>query len=415
MNSYDIGYDTGYNKGYFHANAHQQENIIIDNVYDLDFNEGYIDGYRTGYGICRHEHNKLTVSKKNYVKRKNMIELNEKVKNPRTENIELAPSIQYTYKHVGECNNLDDLIRIGEKAKTSPIKYRYNIDMNKLINALDAIKKFNNMIGLKDIKQIIFTKIMYHLHGLHDPIVSKETNHCCITGVPGVGKTELIKHLAEIYSKIGAVTTGQIVYVKIYDLIANHIGGTAIKTKKILEKATGGVLVIDEAYSVGNSEGKNTFNEEAITLIMAWLTEAAATSICCISGYEDQIKSRLFSINPGLESRFSTTLHIVGYSAEELKDIFIKLIYDANWTFDINEINTEFFQTNLIHFPAFGRDMENLFKNSKEAHSKRLTNILDEETLLTTKKKLSIDDLKNGLTQKTKNTQKKGAYLSMYI
>lgn len=462
MNSYTEGYNNGYNTGFNDGKSQKDANDTFDNsMYDEEFGTGYRDGYEEGFEDGyddyinslnnvknakrkpdnQDNHDNQTKKKpKQPIPKLRIVSIGKPPSNnnnngfmdffkilggiapvpaPAPPPPQSSPSedmSKYEYKHVGVCNNLNDLITIGETVKASPNKYRYNIDTNKLVNALDAIKDFNNMIGLKEIKKTIFTKLMYHFHGLHDPSVSKETNNIFLGGVPGVGKSELIKHIANMYSKIGAVTTGQIVTVKIYDLISEHIGGTAVQTREILKKATGGILVIDEAYSIGNSEGKNTFNEEAITLIMAWLTEAAATSMCIIAGYQDDVETRLFSINKGLKSRFSTTLIIPGYDAGELREIFLKLVKDGKWV--IENININFFETNMQHFPAFGRDMENLFRTSKEAHSQRLTTIVNETELLKTKKKLSLTDLQVGLTYKIANEHINNttntSYLTMY-
>ena len=110
--------------------------------------------------------------------------------------------------------------------------------------------------------------------------------HCVIEGPPGVGKTEVAKILGQIYRKMGILTSDKFKSVKRSHLIGGYLGQTAIKTQKVLDECNGGVLFIDEAYSLGNSEGKDSYSKECIDTLTAHLSENKQNFICIIAGYK---------------------------------------------------------------------------------------------------------------------------------
>ena len=107
------------------------------------------------------------------------------------------------------------------------------------------------------------------------------------------------------------------------DLVAKYLGQTADKTQKVIDSALGGVLFIDEAYSLGNQEQRDSFSKECIDTINENLTEKKTDFICIIAGYKDEIESCFFSYNSGLERRFPVRFTIEEYKPEELYLIFI--------------------------------------------------------------------------------------------
>lgn len=231
---------------------------------------------------------------------------------------------------------------------------------------LPSLEKLNNMIGLVDIKKKIVHQILFYLQGLDD--ANKDMLHTVIEGDPGVGKTEIAKILGEIYGSLGILSKGTFQSVKRADLIGSYLGQTATKTLKVLEEAKGGVLFIDEAYSLGNEEGKDIYSKECIDTITAFLSENREDFVCIIAGYRDALRQCFFKHNAGLERRFPWTYSIKSYTDEELKLIFEKMVIDSNWKSDIT---LKFFKEHLKKFKNFGGDMENLFHKSKLAHSFR--------------------------------------------
>ena len=284
---------------------------------------------------------------------------------------------------------LDDLIKIGENIDTDFDKdTTYSVDLKSLQKMLPCLCKLRDMIGLDDIKNKIIHQVLFYLQGLDES--NKDMLHTVIEGDPGVGKTEIAKILGEIYCSLGILSKGTFTSVKRADLVGSYLGQTANKTMKVLEASTGGVLFIDEAYSLGNDEGKDIYSKECIDTITAYLSENRDNFVCVIAGYKDALQKCFFKHNAGLERRFPWRYSIKGYSKEELKLIFEKIVSEHGWT---TEITLKFFEEHVEKFKNYGGDMENLFHKSKLAHSMRSISLEPEF-----KKNITMVDIDLGLT-----------------
>ena len=287
-----------------------------------------------------------------------------------------------------DISSLDDLINLANKIGTEySLDTTYSLDIESLQIMKPSLEKLNNMVGLLDIKKRIVHQIIFYLQGLDD--TNKDMLHTVIEGDPGVGKTEIAKILGEIYGSLGILSKGTFQSVKRADLIGSYLGQTATKTLKVLEAAKGGVLFIDEAYSLGNEEGKDIYSKECIDTITAFLSENREDFICIIAGYRDALRQCFFKYNAGLERRFPWTYTITSYTDEELKQIFEKMVTESKWE---SKVKLSFFKENLKKFKHFGGDMENLFHKSKLAHSFRSLKLPPEE-----KKIIIMDDLEYGM------------------
>ena len=290
-----------------------------------------------------------------------------------------------------EINNISDLIKICNDYPLAD-NVEYNIDMESLHKIKPSLEKLNGLIGMHSIKETIVDQILYFIQNLHD--VSPESGdymHTVIYGPPGTGKTEVAKIMGVIFSNLGVLKKNVFRKVTRDDLVAGYLGQTAIKTKDVIKECLGGVLFIDEAYALGNTEKKDSFSKESIDTICEALSNHKHDLMCIIAGYKKELKDCFFSYNEGLESRFTWKFQIDDYNAQDLKEIFEKKVKDAKWSLK-DDINVEWFDKNFEYFKFFGRDMETLLSKVKIAHSKRVFCKSKEE-----KTKLTMIDLDKGL------------------
>ena len=297
----------------------------------------------------------------------------------------------------GDVKSIKDLIRISRDYKTNPKRVQTNLDMDKLVRLIEPLETLQDMVGLEDIKDSIFKQVVFHLQDLDNG--NKDMHHTVIKGPPGVGKTQISHIIAKIYKGLGFLKKDTVVSVKRDDLIAGYLGQTAMKAKKKYEEALGGVLLIDEAYALGDGSDKDSYSKEAIDLLTSYLSEHGNEFICIIAGYKEALEKRFFSVNEGLARRFNIHYEIKPYSGTDICQIFQKLVGDGGWQLDASAYNPEFFVANLDAFPHFGGDMLNLFAYTKKAHSSRLLSIRTKEQLMNTKKKINMDDLEAGFEQ----------------
>ena len=299
---------------------------------------------------------------------------------------------KYDFKILeNKIEDIDDLITLGEQYKRNIVskEKRYNLNLRVLSEMVNPLKELNNMIGMDNIKQSIFNKIILFLQGLDN--INKDYQHIVLCGGPGMGKTEVAKIIGKIYSKMGILSKGDFKEVKLTDLKAGYVGQSEIKTQKILDEAKGCVLFIDEAYSIGSNDKIDSYSQGILDLINPYLDKNKNDFILIIAGYKDDLLARFFRGNQGLKSRFGLWLEIDKYSGNDLKKIFIKKIRDYEWTINDNEIDDKFFTEHKEHFKFYGRDIENFFSKCKLAHAKRVLFDLPES-----KKKILKEDIMNG-------------------
>jgi len=282
--------------------------------------------------------------------------------------IDLSKKYPLTEKGESKLEKVDGLYEYNGKY--------YGINLETLNKLTKPLERLNKMIGLSKIKSQILEMILYYIQEFEKG--NSNMLHTIIEGPPGVGKTEMGKILAEVYSSLGIIPSNKFKLVKRTDLIGEYVGHTAHKTQEAIDEAEGGVLFIDEAYSLGGgSEKSDTFSKECIDIINQNLSENKKKLIVIIAGYKDQLESSFFCYNPGLKRRFPFKYTIDGYSPTEVKDIYLKKLNDIGWklTENIdNEYLVNFFTKNKDEFKNFGGDIENFILNSKFVHSKRVFN-----------------------------------------
>jgi len=301
-----------------------------------------------------------------------------------------------------EINNIGDLLKMIDQYPDDK-EVEYNINMHSLHKIKEPLLDLNAMIGMQNLKENIVDQILFYIQNLHkdhngEKVCCNDFMHTVIYGPPGTGKTEVAKIIGSIFARLGILSKGTFKKVTRSDLVAGFLGQTALKTRDVIKECLGGVLFIDEAYSLGNQDKRDSFSKECIDTLCEALSDHKDNLMVIIAGYENDLNECFFKYNQGLTSRFTWRLKIDNYNAVELHNMFIKKINDSGWSIDNACINVKWFDRNKASFKYYGRDIETLFAKTKIAHSRRVF-CLDE----TAKKKLSIADIDKGLEIFLKN------------
>ena len=188
----------------------------------------------------------------------------------------------------------------------------------------DLLAELDGYIGLQTVKEEVHNLInmasVYQLRRQHDLPTTDMSLHLVFTGNPGTGKTMMARMMARIYRSLDILSRGQLVEVDRSGLVAGYVGQTAIKTQKVIEKAMGGVLFIDEAYAL-NGRSENDFGQEAIDTLLKAMEDHRDDLVVIVAGYTD-LMDRFIHSNPGLESRFNRFLLFDDYTTDEMVEIF---------------------------------------------------------------------------------------------
>lgn len=289
-------------------------------------------------------------------------------------------------------NSLKDLISIGKQSK-----FFKNINCIMLWDILPHLIELDNMIGMKSLKESIFYQIIYYLQNMHKRNKNEEYLHTMLLGNPGCGKTSVGKIIGNIYKNIGILSNdGTFTIGYRQDFVGEYLGQTAVKTQKFLESCLGGVLFIDEVYSLGpGQKDKDSFSKEAVDTICSFLSEHKNDFCCIIAGYEKDVKRCFLSINPGLERRFPWVHNIEEYNEENLTDILLKMIKESKWILN-EEIDKKYLISFFINYKEYfknvGGDIETFITKLKMVHSKRVFSLPKETKFIFTK-----EDIENAI------------------
>lgn len=242
------------------------------------------------------------------------------------------------------------------------------------------LKQLDTMIGMetlkKDVRELIdFVEMQKYrrANGLKTLPVSM---HLVFAGNPGTGKTTVARILANIYREIGVLSKGQLVEVDRADLVAGYVGQTAIKTKEKIEEAMGGILFIDEAYTL-NKQG-NDFGQEAIDTILKAMEDNRDKFIVIVAGYPGLMKEFIDS-SPGLKSRFSKFIEFPDYDTDDLFKIFVKFCNDydyvlSNEAYSLVQKEIANMVKSRDYYFANAREVRNLFEKIISNQASRVMN-----------------------------------------
>lgn len=264
-------------------------------------------------------------------------------------------------KYIGSFDN--NLYRYGDKY--------YTINLDLVYRIKGPLIKLKKMVGLTEIKNEIIDLVLYYLSNRDD--YNNGLKHITLEGGPGCGKTKLAKILSQILSGLNILDSGKIIYAKTTDLIGQYVGQTGPKTQKLINRALGGILFIDEAYGLGETQGlTHNFSSECINVLNQNLSDNKNKFICIIAGYSKELEQGFFSVNPGLKRRFPFRFKINPYTWSELLKIFIQKIYRLGWRL-YSEVDLEtFFKNNIRYFKYMGGDIDTLIQNIQYSHFRRI-------------------------------------------
>ena len=252
----------------------------------------------------------------------------------------------------------------------------------KSVDISECLAKLDGLVGLSAVKKEVSNLASF----LNLQVKRGETNtfqgkHYVFTGNPGTGKTTVARIMAEIFKTLGIVAKGQLVEADRSKLVAGFSGQTAIKTNQLVDQALGGVLFIDEAYTLKSGDG-DTFGSEAIDTLLKRLEDDRGKFVCIVAGYTDQMHDFIDS-NPGLKSRFTQTIHFDDYTPDELTEIFLHLAEGKNFKIDEETkaaIHRQFEQLYLRRDKNFGnaREARKVFDEAVERQSQRLVKLMND-------------------------------------
>ena len=264
-----------------------------------------------------------------------------------------------------------------------------------------AYQELQNLIGLESVKKEVETLSDFiHIQNTRQQKGMKTSPisyHCVFTGNPGTGKTTVARILAKIYKSLGVVSKGHLVETDRSGLIAEYVGQTAIKTNLVIDRAIGGVLFIDEAYSLLGRSGED-YGKEAVATLLKRMEDERGKFVVILAGYTKEMKEFIDS-NPGLQSRFSRYIEFPDYNADELYQIFCKQLkqFDYTITPDAAEALQQFFAYQVAHKDAnFGnaRFVRNIFEHTLQRQAARLSkevNLTTQKLAEVTKEDLPLD------------------------
>ncbi len=284
--------------------------------------------------------------------------------------------------------------RVGEEEPKSADELLN--ELNALVGLERVKQEVNNLINLLKIKQ------MRKERGLPQAVLSM---HLVFSGNPGTGKTTVARLLAGIYRGLGLLSSGHLVEVDRSQLVSGYVGQTAGKVIEVVESAIGGILFIDEAYTLTVHSGTNDFGQEAVDTLLKAMEDHRDDLVVIVAGYT-QLMEEFLASNPGLRSRFSTFIYFEDYDAEELTAIYESMCKKASYELsaEAKEALREYFVYRCENKPenfANARDARNLFEKTITQQANRLvtmTNVSNEELV-----KIEKADLEKALEQMAKD------------
>jgi SpoVK/Ycf46/Vps4 family AAA+-type ATPase len=272
-----------------------------------------------------------------------------------------------------------------------------------------AIAELDELVGLEPVKQqvraIAAQLRVAKLRDTHGLTSQPPARHFVFTGPPGTGKTTVARILGRIFAALGLLVRPEVIEAHRADLVGEHLGSTAIKTNRLIDSALGGVLFIDEAYSLHNEgySGGDAFGAEAVQTLLKRAEDDRDRLVIVLTGYPGDM-DRFLRSNPGLASRFSTRVGFPSYTAQDLSQIAVLLAEQAGDAFEpealhvLDEIFARAAESGRIDELGNGRFARSLFERACAYRDMRVVRLGEAATAadLTT---LTADDVRGAYTE----------------
>lgn len=216
-----------------------------------------------------------------------------------------------------------------EESYPNPATYTASND--KMMQYID--QQFSSFVGLQEIKyamkEIYALKLLNEKRKTYHMPTNKQVLHMMFKGNPGTGKTTVARKLAHVFFELGILSKGHFIEAERADIVGEYIGQTAQKTRMLIQKAQGGVLFIDEAYSLGRG-GHKDFGREAIDTIVKQMEDYHEDFVLILAGYPQEMERFLY-LNPGLRSRFAYHMDFSDYNLTSLMEITRKMLKEKDY------------------------------------------------------------------------------------
>lgn len=264
-------------------------------------------------------------------------------------------------KKLSSNTNIENNSSINNKVSTITDTSNKCDEIKSKSNLEELLSELNSLIGLNNVKKDVNTTInLLKIQKMRKNCGLKCENfslHLVFTGNPGTGKTTIARLIGKIYKELGVLSKGHFIETDRSKLVAGYIGQTAINVRKIVEKSMGGVLFIDEAYTLSKTDDDRDFGKEAIDTLLKLMEDNRDDLVVIVAGYSN-LMDKFLNSNPGLHSRFNKFIHFEDYSIDELIQIFKYTCEKNDYIIDDNALE----------------QLEILFKYLKESSTENFAN-----------------------------------------